>query len=63
MTLSEILSNEELRRHEFPVVKDKIFLGHAAVCPLPRRVAEAVREYALIGTQEAIRRSFGAARL
>ncbi len=51
MTLSEILSNEELRRHEFPVTKDKIFLGHAAVCPLPRRVAEAVREYSLIGTQ------------
>jgi selenocysteine lyase/cysteine desulfurase len=42
MTLPEILSNEELRRHEFPVCRDKIFLAHAAVCPLPRRVAEAV---------------------
>src|SRR3954470_13534980 len=46
MTLSEILSNEELRRHEFPVTRDKIFLGHAAVCPLPRRVFEAVERYA-----------------
>jgi cysteine desulfurase/selenocysteine lyase len=46
MTLSEILSNEELRRHEFPVTQDKIFLAHAGDCPLPRRVAEAIAEYA-----------------
>jgi selenocysteine lyase/cysteine desulfurase len=55
MTLAEILSNEELRRHEFPVTRDKIFLAHAAVCALPRRVAEAVRAYALkttLGDQE-----------
>lgn len=47
MTLEEILSNEELRRHEFPVAREKIFLAHAAVCALPRRVSEAVREYAV----------------
>jgi len=47
MTLQDILSNEELRRHEFPVTKDKIFLAHAAVCPLPRRVSEAVAHYAM----------------
>ena len=55
MTIAEILSNEELRRHEFPVTRDKIFLAHAAVCALPRRVAEAVRAYALnstLGDQE-----------
>ena len=46
MTLSEILSNEEMRRHEFPVTRDKIFLAHAGVCPLPRRVAEAITDYA-----------------
>jgi selenocysteine lyase/cysteine desulfurase len=39
-----------LRRHEFPVVQDKIFLGHAAVCPLPRRVAQAMNECATGGT-------------
>ncbi|MEI8044399.1 MAG: aminotransferase class V-fold PLP-dependent enzyme [Verrucomicrobiota bacterium] len=50
MNLSEILSNEELRRHEFPVVRDKIFLAHAGDCPLPRRVAEAVAQYALQAT-------------
>src|SRR5512136_42908 len=46
MTVTEILSNEELRRHEFPVARDKVFLAHAGDSPLPRRVAEAVVEYA-----------------
>jgi cysteine desulfurase / selenocysteine lyase len=46
MTVSEILSNEELRRHEFPVAGQKAFLAHAAVCPLPRRVSEAMRDHA-----------------
>src|SRR4030095_12667987 len=46
MQLDEILSNEELRRHEFPVTGDKIFLAHAGVCPLPRRVFEAVQIFA-----------------
>src|SRR5271156_4222926 len=50
MTLNEILTNEELRRHEFPVARDKIFLAHAAVCPLPRRVADAIAECAKQGT-------------
>jgi cysteine desulfurase/selenocysteine lyase len=44
MTVAEVLSNEELRRHEFPVVRDKAFLAHAAVCALPRRVSEAMRD-------------------
>jgi len=47
MNLAEILANEELRRYEFPVVREKIFLAHAGDCPLPRRVAEAVSQYAL----------------
>src|ERR1043166_4827294 len=34
MNQAELLSNEELRRHEFPVVASKIFLAHAGVCPL-----------------------------
>jgi selenocysteine lyase/cysteine desulfurase len=46
MTLAEILGQEELRRHEFPVTRDKIFLAHAGDCPLPRRVAEAIGNYA-----------------
>jgi cysteine desulfurase / selenocysteine lyase len=47
MTIAEILANEELRQHEFPVTREKVFLAHAAVCPLPRRVGEAISEYAL----------------
>jgi selenocysteine lyase/cysteine desulfurase len=46
MTLAEILANEELRRQEFPVARDKIFLAHAGDCPLPRRVARAISDYA-----------------
>jgi cysteine desulfurase/selenocysteine lyase len=46
MTLAELLNNENLRRHEFPVTRDKIFLAHAGDCPLPRRVAEAISKYA-----------------
>ena len=56
MTLSKILSNEELRQHEFPVAKNKIFLGHAGVCPLPRCVAQAMIDCAnggTLGDQEA----------
>ncbi|MEY4386189.1 MAG: hypothetical protein RLY20_1472 [Verrucomicrobiota bacterium] len=47
MTIQEILSNEALRQHEFPVTREKVFLAHAAVCPLSRRVSEAVAHYAL----------------
>ncbi len=55
MTIAEILSDERLRQHEFPVTRDKIFLAHAGDCPLPRRVAEAVANYvqqAATGDQE-----------
>jgi cysteine desulfurase/selenocysteine lyase len=55
MTISDIQSNEELRALEFPVARDKIFLAHAGVCPLPRRVADAVADCATkstLGDQE-----------
>jgi len=52
MTLSEILSSEELRREEFPVARTKIFLGHAGVCPLPRRVADAMAHYAFNASED-----------
>jgi cysteine desulfurase/selenocysteine lyase len=55
MTLTEILSNEELRQREFPVARDKIFLAHAGVCPLPQRVAQVISECAeqsTLGDQE-----------
>jgi selenocysteine lyase/cysteine desulfurase len=46
VTLAELLQNEPLRREEFPVAQKKIFLAHAGVCPLPRRVATAMADYA-----------------
>jgi len=46
MTVAEIQSNEALRNREFPVTKDRIFLGHAGDCPLPGRVAAAIAKYA-----------------
>src|SRR5437870_5241208 len=46
MTLTEVLANEELRKREFPVAQSKIFLAHAGVCALPRRVAGAISDYA-----------------
>ena len=52
MTLRELLSNEELRQHEFPVTRTKVFLAHAAACPLPRRVAQAITDYTSQVTQE-----------
>jgi selenocysteine lyase/cysteine desulfurase len=51
MTIAELHSNEELRRHEFPVADGRIFLAHAGVCAIPRRVAEAMADYALNCTQ------------
>jgi cysteine desulfurase/selenocysteine lyase len=51
MTLPEIHSSEPLRQVEFPVTQDRIFLAHAGVCPLPRRVSGAIRDYAELCTQ------------
>jgi len=51
MTLTELLANEELRQLEFPVVQHKAFLAHAGVCPLPRRVAQAMADCAKGGTK------------
>src|SRR5690349_11543822 len=45
MTLQEVLQNEELRQHEFPITRKTAFFGHAGVCPLPRRVVEAMNGY------------------
>lgn len=57
MTVSDILQDEARRQHEFPVAKEKVFLAHAGVSPLPRRVAEAISHYATqstLGDQETL---------
>ncbi len=55
MFLSEILSSETKRRQEFPVVENQIFLAHAAVSALPRRISERIQSFAQkcsVGDQE-----------
>jgi len=52
LTVQGLLENEELRRHEFPVTAQKVFLAHAAVSPLPRRVAEVMANTALAGMND-----------
>lgn len=57
MQIPEILSDEALRHREFPVTQHKAFLAHAGDCPLPRRVAQAIADYAQQATtsdQEAL---------
>ena len=51
MTIAEILANEELRRHEFPVVRERVFLAHAGVCSLPRRAAQAITDYTRLASE------------
>lgn len=43
--LSRLHSDEAFRREEFPVAQRRIFLGHAGVTILPRRVADAMKRY------------------
>ena len=45
MTIADLFASEELRQNEFPVARQKVFLAHAGVCPLPRRVAGAMSHY------------------
>jgi selenocysteine lyase/cysteine desulfurase len=63
MTIDELHSNEELRRHEFPVARSKIFLAHSSASPFPRRVAEAIRDFTLQGSEAAQDSPFPPARL
>ena len=61
MTLQELHADEALRQQEFPVTRDRVFLAHAGVCPLPHRVAEAIRGYAgqsTRGDQESLLSAF-----
>ncbi|HQF53787.1 MAG TPA: aminotransferase class V-fold PLP-dependent enzyme [Fibrobacteria bacterium] len=50
--LEEILASEDRRVREFPVAGNKTFFAHAAVCPLPAAVANAVVEHAERASRE-----------
>src|SRR5262245_42485402 len=45
MDLEALLGDEPLRRREFPVAEDSIFLAHAGVSPLPARSVAAMTDY------------------
>jgi cysteine desulfurase / selenocysteine lyase len=45
VTLEALLADESLRRREFPVVQNKVYLAHAAVCPLAACVVSALSGY------------------
>ena len=42
--IAELDTNEKFRQREFPICARKIYCAHAADAPLPRRVAEAMRD-------------------
>ena len=50
MNLPELQQDDALRRREFPVCTDKVYLAHAGVSPLPACVERAVRESVSVGT-------------
>jgi cysteine desulfurase / selenocysteine lyase len=51
MTIQVLHTDEALRLREFPVAREKIFLAHAGVCPLPARVSQAIQHYSELCTQ------------
>jgi selenocysteine lyase/cysteine desulfurase len=42
--IAQLAADENFRRREFPICARKIYCAHAADAPLPRRVAEAMKE-------------------
>jgi selenocysteine lyase/cysteine desulfurase len=44
VVIAQLAADENLRQREFPICARKIYCAHAADAPLPRRVAEAMRE-------------------
>ncbi|HEX4629918.1 MAG TPA: aminotransferase class V-fold PLP-dependent enzyme, partial [Chthoniobacterales bacterium] len=42
--IAELAADENLRRREFPICARTIYCAHASDAPLPRRVAEAMKE-------------------
>jgi selenocysteine lyase/cysteine desulfurase len=63
MTLAEILTDESLRRQEFPVTGEQVFLAHAGDCPLPRRVVQAVTDFATLAARGDQEEAFSGTRI
>ena len=45
MAAAEFFKDEVHRLAEFPVARDSVFMAHAGVCILPRRVVKAMQDY------------------
>lgn len=45
MNMTDLIGNEAKRNEAFPVTKERIFLGHAGVCPLPRVAVDAIAAF------------------
>lgn len=62
MTVADLFADESLRLEEFPVARRSVYLAHAGVCPLPRRVQAALDRYTALATgadqEEAVPRTF-----
>jgi cysteine desulfurase / selenocysteine lyase len=52
MKIAELLNDEALRKAEFPVCRERIFMAHAAVCAMPSRVAAAMNDCIIAGTTD-----------
>lgn len=53
MTIQEILSSESTRNSAFPVTRERVFLAHAGVCPLPQLCCDAISEFCRRGSEHA----------
>lgn len=53
MTINEILNSESLRREQFPVTAQRVFLAHAGVAPLPKVAVDAMSEFCRRGSMHA----------
>ncbi len=52
MIIDRLISDEAWRQTEFPVCRNRIFLAHAGVTALPRRVADAVVDYTRAASED-----------
>lgn len=52
MNIETIVGNEEMRRREFPVAGERVFLANAGVAPLPRVAEEALCAFAHLAARD-----------
>ena len=50
MRVVEIVEDETLRRELFPIARERVFMAHAGVCPLPQAAVDAMNEFCARGS-------------